>query len=66
MDLESPVEKSPSSKYFYCSGIVQLLHQGRRMSEVVSENIAHAIPFQIDFVRVHVTQQYYPSCKCVV
>ena len=51
---------------FHCSAVVRLLHQGRRMSEVVLENIAQVTPFLTHFIRVHVTQQYYLFCKGVV
>ena len=50
IDLGSPVEKYPSSKqhYFQLQWCRMTFKPGR-MSEMVSENIAHVIPFQTHF-----------------
>ena len=46
MNLDSPVEKTQSSENsgFYGNGVAQPPHMGRRLSEVMLENLAHADP----------------------
>ena len=61
VDLDLSVEKCPSSNItFHCSAVVQLLHQECQNTLPIS------FLFQIQFVRVHVTQQYIISSAKVL